>query len=92
VFRQIERLAAPVFAVLLSAAAFTLHHAIIVQTQFGAWSLTALASAGVFAGGAMWSALYLRFRSIWPAWTSHVLVDVAIFLIGARLVFGVEWV
>jgi hypothetical protein len=92
VFRQIQRLVSPVLAVLLSAAAFTLHHTVIVQTQFGDWGLTALASVGVFIGGAMWSALYLRFRSIWPAWLSHVVVDVAVFVIGARLVFGVEWI
>lgn len=91
VFRQIERLAPPLPAVLLSAGAFTLHHTIIVQTQFGNWGLTALASAGVFVGGAMWSALYLRHRSIWSPWLSHLVVDIAIFLIGARLVFGVEW-
>jgi hypothetical protein len=85
---QLERLAARPLAVLASAAAFTLHHVIVLQSQFTDWRLTVLGSLAVFAAGALWSALYLRYRSVWSPWLSHLLVDVAVFLVGARIVFG----
>jgi uncharacterized protein len=49
---------------------------------------TLLCCAGVFAGGVIWSALYLRYRSIWPGYLSHALADLAIFAIGASLLFN----
>jgi hypothetical protein len=47
-----------------------------------------LGSCGVFLGGAAWSWLYLRYRSIWPGYVSHAIADAAIFIIGYRLIFG----
>jgi uncharacterized protein len=45
-----------------------------------------LGSLGVFAGGAVWSHLYLRTRSIWPGYLSHALADVAVFAVGAQII------
>ena len=45
-------------------------------------------SLGVFAGGCIWSWIYLRYRDIWGAWVSHVLADIIIFIIGYQLIFG----
>ncbi|MHC4949173.1 MAG: CPBP family intramembrane glutamic endopeptidase [Planctomycetota bacterium] len=90
VFRQCEVLlpgGRGVPAVLLSAALFTVHHVFALRAQFG-WDVTALASAGVFIGGAVWSWCYLRYRSIWPGWLSHVIVDITVFAIGWILIFG----
>lgn len=89
VYRKSETLLgkAGIGAVLLSAAFFTVHHFIALMAQF-TWLPAILASAGVFIGGCVWSALYLRFRSIWPGFASHVLVDITIFLIGASILFG----
>lgn len=87
VFRQCERLAGGLGGVLLSALAFTLHHVLALSGQFS-WGLTLLGSLGVFTGGAIWSALYLRCRSIWPCYVSHAIVDTPIFLIGWWLIFG----
>jgi hypothetical protein len=42
----------------------------------------------VLAAGACWSFLYLRYESIWPGWISHVLADLAVFLIGWHLLFA----
>ena len=78
---------AGVAAVGLSAGFFTIHHVFALRAQFD-WLPALLASAGVFIGGCVWSGLYLRYRSIWPGFVSHVIVDVAIFALGWRLLFG----
>jgi len=85
--RQCERLLGGASAVGAAALFFTLHHVVAIRS-FLPWSLTLLASAGVFAGGLLWGALYLRYRSIWPGYVSHVLVDVAVLSVGWMLLFG----
>jgi membrane protease YdiL (CAAX protease family) len=87
IFRQCETVMKGTAAVLASAAIFTAHHVIAVG-QYLDPLLTLLASAGVFAGGLVWSWLYLRYRSIWPCWISHVLADIAVFGIGWWLLFS----
>ena len=80
------RIAPPAAAIGLSAACFTLHH--VVATSFYLPpALVALASAGVFVGGTVWSWLWWRTGSIWPAWIAHVLADAAIFGVGYWLLF-----
>ena len=87
VFRKCEALVGGYPAVLLSAAFFTAHHVFALAAQMP-WLVTVIASLGVFAGGAVWSWCYLRYRSIWPGYVSHVVADVAIFWIGWRLLFS----
>jgi membrane protease YdiL (CAAX protease family) len=87
VFTRCEKLMRPTLAILASAAVFTAHHVIALSTYLP-WHLTALASLGVFLGGVLWAALYHRYRSIWPAWISHIIADVAIFAVGWELLFG----
>jgi membrane protease YdiL (CAAX protease family) len=95
VFRQCEklmsggRIAARTVgrtAVLLSALLFTAHHVCALAAQFDI-TITMLGSFGVFIGGAVWSWCYLRYRSIWPGYVSHAIVDVTIFAIGWKLIF-----
>lgn len=74
-------------SVLAAGLCFTFHH-ILVLAYYCDWKVTLLGSAGVWMGGVIWSWLYLRTRNIWAAWLSHVFADVAIFLIGYRLLFG----
>jgi membrane protease YdiL (CAAX protease family) len=87
IFRQCETLMNNTVAIIASAAIFTAHHVIAVS-QYLDPLFTILASAGVFAGGCVWSWLYLRYRSVWPCWASHVLADIAVFGIGWWLLFG----
>lgn len=82
-----ETLVRPSLAVALAAFCFTLHHFVALRVYFSL-PLTLLCCAGIFLGGAIWSGLYLRYRSIWPAYLSHALVDLAVFGIGARILFG----
>ncbi len=74
-------------AIVVSAAIFTTHHVVAMAT-FLEPSLTALASAGVFIGGATWSWMYARYQSIWPGWVAHACADVALFGCGYYLLFG----
>ncbi|MDX1679797.1 MAG: CPBP family intramembrane glutamic endopeptidase [Akkermansiaceae bacterium] len=87
VFRQFEKLIGGKLAVVASALGFTLHHIFAVALQFD-WRITLLASTGVFAGGLIWSWLYLRYRSVWPCYLSHAIVDVPIFVAGWIIIFG----
>jgi uncharacterized protein len=87
VFSQCERLLGGRLAIWAAAAVFTAHHVIAVSRYLDA-GLTILASAGVFTGGVIWSWLYRRYRSIWPGWISHVVVDAAVFGVGWWLLFA----
>ncbi len=66
---------------------FTLHHVIALRAYLG-WGATLTASAGVFIGGVLWGWMYQRYRSVWPGFISHALVDAAIFTIGWSLLFA----
>ena len=73
-------------AVAASAAAFTLHHTLILATQFN-FEIAVIGSLAVFIAGVTWSFIYARTRSIWSAWASHALIDVAVFWAGWQLLF-----
>jgi hypothetical protein len=86
VTQQFGQLARPWLAVILSATAFTLHHIAALQVYFPPGAL-ALSSLGIFIGGVIWSGCFVRYRSIWPGYASHALVDLAIFAIGYTIIF-----
>ncbi len=86
VVRQAEQLVSPWGAIAISAAGFTLHHIVAMRIYF-TWTVVLIASVGIFIGGATWSWLYQRYRSVWPAYLSHAIVDAAIFFVGYRLIF-----
>ncbi|MCZ6837166.1 MAG: type II CAAX endopeptidase family protein [Planctomycetota bacterium] len=87
VFRQCERLVGGPAAVVCSALFFTMHHVLALKAQMD-WMPTILGSIGVFIGGAVWSWCYLKYRSVWPGYVSHLIVDAAIFGIGWYMIFG----
>ena len=78
-------------AVILSAVAFSLHHAIALASfiQPGHSLTTALVfSAGVGMGGAAWAWIYHKTGSLTGAWLSHLLCDVPVIIIGLDFVRG----
>ena len=87
VLRQSEQLMSRAWAILMSAAVFTLHHVIAVSQYLNPLH-SVLASSGVFIGGVIWASLYSHYRSIWPGWISHVLADIAVFGVGWWLLFA----
>ena len=84
--KQCEELFPKRLAIVGSAAFFTLHHIVALQVFLGPLAV-AICSLGVFIGGAVWSMLYIRYRSVWPGYLSHALVDLCVFGIGASMVF-----
>jgi membrane protease YdiL (CAAX protease family) len=75
------------WSVLASAVGFTAHHVVALRV-YCAWPATLVCAFGIFVGGAIWSALYRRTRSVWPGYLSHAIVDVAIFVLGWQLISG----
>lgn len=74
-------------AILCAAFFFTLHHILAMHLYFS--NLVVLVGAlGIFIGAALWSSMYIRYRSIWPGYLSHAIVDLCIFGIGAMIIFG----
>jgi membrane protease YdiL (CAAX protease family) len=83
-----------VSAALLSSLAFAAHH-VVVLTQLTttaelgtpAW-LVVLSATAVALAGLVWCALYLWTGRLLASWISHVLVDLALFGVGARLIWA----
>jgi membrane protease YdiL (CAAX protease family) len=86
VFSRFEQLLGRRLAVVFAALAFTLHHTLILASQFGL-ELTVIGSIAVFVAGLTWSWIYARSASIWSAWASHALVDIAVFWAGWQILF-----
>ena len=74
-------------AIIFSASLFTLHHAIALHLFGFFWWQTILASIGLLSAAAIWSWLYIKYRSIWICWLSHAICDVAVFGIGYTILF-----
>ena len=85
--RQCEQLFPKHLAVVCSALFFTLHHVVALQVYLGPVAVL-ICALGVFSGGAIWSMMYIRYRSIWPGYLSHAIVDVCVFGIGAYILLG----
>ena len=73
-------------AIGVSALCFTIHHIIAMGVYFNGL-LVVIASVGIFIAATVWSACYNRYRSIWPGYLSHAIVDVAVFAIGYIIIF-----
>ena len=86
-FRKFEVLLGGKRAVAATALAFTAHHVLVLAAQFH-WIIVIAGSSGVFLGGMIWSRLYMRYRSVWPCYLSHAIVDASIFIVGYRLIFS----
>tara|TARA_B100000686_G_C16799558_1_gene985004 strand:+ start:2816 stop:3502 length:687 start_codon:yes stop_codon:yes gene_type:complete len=86
--KGIEIFGSEIGGILLSSCMFTLHHSIALHLLGFVWWQTAVASFGLLSAAAIWSWLYVRYKSIWVCWLSHAICDVAVFGIGYLLVFG----
>ena len=73
-------------AIPISALIFTAHHVLVLMAYFPPIE-TILFSLGVFVGGLLWSWLLRRHASLVPSYLSHILVDLAVFLVGASMLF-----
>ena len=74
--------------IILSAFLFTLHHGVALHIFGFVWWQTILACLGLLSAAAVWSWLYLKYKSVLVCWLSHAICDVAVFGIGYVLIFG----
>ena len=87
VVRQFSKIFHPTGAIVASALGFTLHHILAMQVYFS-WTVTSASAACILFAGALWSWMFIRYRTIWPGWLSHALVDITVFGIGYVLIFS----
>ncbi len=87
VVKQCEVICKRNVAIISSTAFFTLHHILAIQIYFGTAAVV-ICSLGIFVGGTIWSAMYIKYRSVWPGYLSHGIVDLCIFTIGWFMIFG----
>ncbi len=86
VYEKCCLLVGSVTAVALAAFLFTIHHTVALSCQFQL-PVVIVGSVGVFIGGLIWSWCYLKTGSIWAGYVSHILVDVAVFVVGWMILF-----
>ena len=87
VFGQLKRLTRFWPAVIVSSLGFMAHHVLVVGTYFGYQSpITWLFSLAIAIGGGFWAWLYDRSGSLLGPWAGHLLVDVAIIVVGYDIV------
>lgn len=86
VFRQCEKLMPAFLAIFASAVLFTIHHIVALRSYVG-WDVTLICCAGLLFGATVWSALYWRYRSVWPGYISHIFADIAVYIIGWQILY-----
>lgn len=90
VFGGISQLLNPVWAIVLSSGAFVLHHQVVIGHYMNDqhyFTFALFFSLCVGAAGAVWAWIYHKTGDLWAAWISHLVADVAIMVIGYRLMF-----
>ncbi|MET3288204.1 UNVERIFIED_CONTAM: membrane protease YdiL (CAAX protease family) [Brevibacillus sp. OAP136] len=76
---RLERVVAPMTAMLLSSFFYALYHVVIGTVLFG-WKWGAVITGAVFCVGMMWAYMKRRHPPIYAVWISHLLADLGIML------------
>ena len=74
-------------AIILSALIFVVHHTVALAVFGFPWWANVISSIAIFIGGAVFSWLYVRYRSVWIPYIAHAICDVAVFGVGASILF-----
>ncbi|MEC7704665.1 MAG: type II CAAX endopeptidase family protein [Candidatus Thermoplasmatota archaeon] len=74
-------------AIILSALIFVVHHTVALFVFGFPWWANLICSLALFIGGAIFSWLYVRYRSIWIPYIAHAICDIAVFGVGAIILF-----
>lgn len=88
VVSQCKILVSPVISVVLAALFFTIHHSIALYGYTHNWIVVLIGSLGVFIAGVIWAWCYSFYKSIVPGYISHILADIAIAIIGWKVIFA----
>jgi membrane protease YdiL (CAAX protease family) len=84
VFGRMKHLIPVAAAAVVSSLGFMAHHVVILATYFPGqfWRLALPLSLCVAVGGLVWAWIYHRSGSIYAAWLSHALIDLAVMAVG----------
>jgi len=74
-------------AIILSALIFVVHHTVALAIFGFPWWANLISSIGLFVGGAIFSWLYVRYRSVWIPYIAHAICDIVVFTVGAIIIF-----
>ena len=74
-------------AIILSALIFVVHHTVALVVFGFPWWANLICSIALFIGGAIFSWLYVRYRSVWIPYIAHAICDIAVFGVGAIILF-----
>lgn len=87
IYGNLRRLIRPFNAHLVAGAAFAAHH-IVIASQFfpNPWGFILGGLVGI--GGIIWSIMYEKQGTLAGAWTSHLMADLTIMVIGHKILFG----
>jgi membrane protease YdiL (CAAX protease family) len=88
-FGRLKRLAAPVWAMVLSSLAFMAPHVFPLATFLGTEFVVAVAlfTLCVGVGGLAWCWLFEKSGSLYSCWLSHLVIDIALFVVAYDLFF-----
>jgi membrane protease YdiL (CAAX protease family) len=88
VFGRLRRYLSLSWALALSGLGFMGHHVIVLAVYFPGrfWTLALPFAFGVGIGGVVWAWLYHRTGSLYAAWLSHLIIDLAIMAVGYQMV------
>ena len=86
IFERFAKILSKVSACVLVALLFTVHHSLAMAVYFNPVT-NVIASLGIFGASLLWSWLRLRNNNLWPCYISHIFADIAIFAVGAYLLF-----
>jgi membrane protease YdiL (CAAX protease family) len=87
VYENLRHLISKNWAIVIAAAGFASHH-IVILNEFFSLGFALFLGISVGIGGAMWSWIYERHKTLLGPWISHMLIDLGIFGIGYWLLFG----
>ena len=86
-FGHLRKVVRLFFAHILAGVSFAAHH-VVVASQFFPIIWGFIFGGLVGLGGIIWSLMYEKQRSLIGAWICHTIVDLGIFFIGHKLLFG----
>ena len=75
-------------AIILSALIFVVHHTVALAIFGFPWWANLISSIALFVGGAVFSWLYVRYRSVWIPYIAHAICDIVVFGVGAIIIFS----
>jgi hypothetical protein len=89
VFAEFRKQSSLTIAVVLSSLGFMAHHVVVLNYYFpeAFWRTTFPLSVGVAIGGAAWAIMYERYRTLYPTWLSHAIVDGALMTVAYAILW-----